>query len=94
MTAFLLSFLKPRAKLDFFKSIFAQNSKFSIFCKIRGKLWNWQKLVNFIKFKKIELTVNIKNITFRFLEENKFDCLVEDISVKNEETKDYLLRIP
>ena len=45
-------------------------------------------------FGKIELTLTLKNLTFRVLENNKLDCLIQDISLKNEESKDHLLRIP
>jgi hypothetical protein len=44
--------------------------------------------------KKIELTMGIKALTIRLLENGKLDCLIQDISVRNEETKDHLLRIP
>lgn len=45
-------------------------------------------------FGKVELALAIKSLTFRVLENNKLDCLIQDISVRNEETKDHLLRVP
>jgi hypothetical protein len=45
-------------------------------------------------FKKLEVTLSIKTLTVRLLEHNKLDCLVQDISIRNDDTKDHLLRIP
>lgn len=43
---------------------------------------------------KMELSVSLQALTLRLLEAGKLDCLIQDISIKNEESKDHLLRIP
>jgi hypothetical protein len=43
---------------------------------------------------KVELSFSLQALTLRLLEFGKLDCLIQDISIKNEESKDHLLRIP
>lgn len=43
---------------------------------------------------KIQLNISFQALTLRLLEFDKFDCLIQDISIKNEDSKDHLLRIP
>ncbi len=38
--------------------------------------------------------MSISNLGVRILEKNKIDCLVQDISIKNNLTSQHILRIP
>ena len=43
---------------------------------------------------KMELSIGVQALTVRLLEQGKLDCLIQDISIRNEDSKDHLLRIP